>query len=89
MGDVVLKLPVREGAEAVAFGAYLNRFMAACAAKATDWGRDSDAPYLMVHSDPRADIDHKMLTFQENSAAEAFRSGWDAAARDLLAPRAN
>lgn len=88
MGDVVLKLPVREGEEALAFGAFLNRFIASYEKSAMDWA-DNDAPYLMVHSDPQADIDLKVLTFQESSAAQAFRSGWDAATRRLAAPRPN
>lgn len=89
MGDVVLKLPVREGEEALAFGAFLNRFIASYEKSAMDWAADNDAPYLMVHSDPQVDIDLKVLTFQENSTAQAFRSGWDAAARGLGAPRPN
>lgn len=88
MADVVLKLPVREGEEALAFGAFLGRFIARYENSALDRAADNDAPYLMMHSDPRAGIDLKVLTFQENSVAQAFRSGW-AAARHLSSPRPN
>jgi len=37
---------------------------------------DSDAPYLMVRSDPMADLEMKVLIFQERSAATAFSEGW-------------
>jgi len=76
--DVVLKLPVRDGEEERLFGAFLNRFIESCSDVATHWAAANDEPYLMVRSDPQADLDLKVLIFQENSVAQAFRSGWDA-----------
>lgn len=84
MGDVVIRLPVRDGQEAALFGDYLNRFLQACPDQA-GYSADNDAPYLMVHSDPQSQGDLKILTFQQGSAALAFRSGWDAAAEGLSA----
>ena len=37
---------------------------------------DSDAPYLMVRSDPMPDLEMKVLIFQEIAAAAAFSDGW-------------
>ena len=77
MGDVVLKLPVRGDQEAQLFGAFLNRFLESCAEVATRWAISHDEPYLMVRTDPQPGLDLKVLIFQENSVAQAFRSGWD------------
>lgn len=80
MGDVVLKLPVRNAEEAQRFGAFLNSFMESCSDMATRWAAVNDEPYLMVRTDPQPDLDLKVLIFQENSVAQAFRLGWDALA---------
>jgi|GEM_PF-1091024 len=82
MSDVVIRLPVRNGEEATLFGDFLNRFLHSCSAAAERWA-DNDAPYVMVHSDPQADLDLKVLTFQEKGAAQDFRTGWAAAASAL------
>ena len=75
MGDVVVKLPVRDGAEAARFGDYLLHFLQRCAGDVGLLGHD-DAPVLMVHSDPQADVDMKVLTFQQGHTAQAFSRGW-------------
>lgn len=75
MADVVVKLPVREGEEAVRFGDYLIRFLERCAEDVGLLSHD-DAPVLMVRSDPQADMDLKVLTFQEGRMAQAFSLGW-------------
>jgi hypothetical protein len=76
MGDVVVKLQVRDGEEAQLFGDYLSRFLASQGQDAELWAANSDAPYLMVHSDPLADVEVKVITFQEWRAAAAFSRGW-------------
>ncbi len=76
MTDVVIKLPVREGAEAELFGDYLNRFIERCIDLADRQAAQNDAPYLMVRSDPLTDLEMKVITFQETSAARAFSDGW-------------
>jgi hypothetical protein len=76
MADVVVTFPIREGDEAQLFGKYLNRFMESRSFEAEQMAKSSDAPYLMMHSDPRDGHDVKRLIFQENSVASAFSSGW-------------
>jgi hypothetical protein len=76
MSDVVIRFPVRDGEEAALFGDYLNRFIQNSSSAAAMQAADSDAPYLMVRSDPMADLEMKVLIFQERSAAAAFSSGW-------------
>ena len=82
LSDVVIQLPVRRGEEAQLFGAYLAQFMESLMWEVDRWA-DGEAPMLMVRSDPLADVDVKVLTFQHQSAAQAFSSGW-ARARDRL-----
>ena len=84
MGEVVVKLPVRDGEEAQLFGDYLSRFLASQGQEAELWAANSDAPYVMIHSDPLADVEMKVITFQERRAAVAFSRGW-AEARTGLA----
>jgi hypothetical protein len=84
MSDVVIQLPVQPGEEALLFGAYLAEFMESCSDEAERCAADSDAPYLMVRSDPMPDMEVKVLTFQQRSAAQAFCSGW-AMARTRIA----
>ncbi len=77
MSDVVIQLPVQTGEESELFGAYLAEFMEGCLGEADRWAEDNDAPYLMVRSDPLIDVEVKVLTFQQPSAAQAFCVGWD------------
>jgi hypothetical protein len=86
MTDVVIKFPVRDGAEADLFGNFLNRFIHDSSSMAETQAADSDAPYLMVRSDPMANLEMKVLIFQERSAAAAFSDGW-AQARGSLDAR--
>jgi hypothetical protein len=76
MSDVVVKFPVRDGEEAQLFGDYLSRFLASQGQEAELWAANSDAPYVMIHSDPMADVEMKVITFQERRAAAAFSRGW-------------
>ncbi len=76
VSDVVIQFPVRTGEEAQLFGAYLAEFMESLTGQAESWAADSDAPYLMVRSDPLKDVEVKVLTFQHPGAAQAFSSGW-------------
>jgi hypothetical protein len=85
MGEVVVKLPIHEGAEAQLFDHVLNTFIESCGPGAEQWAVDSDAPYLMVHSEPQPDVDLKVLTFQEPQAANDFSREWDAARINLTA----
>jgi hypothetical protein len=86
MADVVVTLPVREGDEAQLFGKYLNRFMESRSSEAEQMAASSDAPYLMMHSDPYDGHEVKRLIFQENSVASDFSTGW-ASARTQRAAR--
>ena len=81
MTDVVIKLPVSDGDEAALFGDYLNRFIQDSSSLAVIDAADSDAPYLMVRSDPMPDSEMKVLIFQDSSAAAAFSDGWTKACR--------
>ena len=76
MSDVVVKLPVRDDEEAQLFGDYLSRFLQSRDQEAELWAANSDAPYVMVHSDPLTDVEMKVITFQERRAAAAFSQGW-------------
>jgi hypothetical protein len=76
MADVVVKLPIREGEEAQLFGDYLNSFMESRSFEAEQMAESSDAPYLMMRSDPGFGEDVKVLIFQERTVASAFSSGW-------------
>ncbi len=81
MSDVVVQLPVQAGEEAQLFGAYLAEFMESLSTEAEEFAEESDAPYLMIRSDPLQDVEFKVLTFQKRSAAQAFCSGWAQARR--------
>jgi len=83
MCDVVVELPVRDAEEAQLFGDYLSRFLHGRDLEAELWAANSDAPYVMIHSDPRSDLEMKVITFQERRAAAAFSAGW-AMARTAL-----
>ncbi len=83
MGDVVVKLPVRPGEEAELFGSFLNSFIEGCGPQAELWAANSDAPYVMVRSDPQHGLDLKVLTFQETRVARDFAQGWAEAVSGL------
>ncbi len=74
MSDVVVELAVSTGAEADLFGAYFQRFVDRAFIQAMT--TDTDAPMLMLHSDPLRDHEVKVVIFQERDAADAFASGW-------------
>ena len=83
MSDVIVQFPVRAGKEAQLFGTYLSAFMERLSKNPALAA--ADAPWLMVRSDPLQDVDVKVLTFQETSAASDFTSGWTKALRGLAA----
>lgn len=83
MNDVVIELPVRLGAEAAAFAAYLAAFMHSRSSEAERCAASSDAPYLIMRSDPLHDSELKVLIFQHSSIAQAFSRGWAAACKGL------
>jgi hypothetical protein len=85
MGDVIVKLPVHDGEEAQLFGSFLSTFIEGCSPLAELWAAQSDAPYLMVRSDPQSDVEMKVLIFQEPDAALDFSRGWDEAKTGLAA----
>lgn len=85
MGDVVVKLPIHQGEEAELFGSFLTSFIERSEPRADRWAADSDAPYLMVRSDPQPDVDLKVLIFQEARAARDFVRGWAEALTGLTA----
>jgi hypothetical protein len=82
LSDVVIQFPVQHGEEAQLFGAYLAEFMESLMCQVDQWV-DGEAPFLMVRSDPLQDVEVKVLTFQHQSAAQAFSNGW-AEARNRL-----
>lgn len=84
MTDVVLTLPIQEGDEARLFVSYLQDYMHALETDATLMSPDSEAPFLMVHSNPSSAGEIKVITFQETHLASEFSVGWDRA-RSLLA----
>ncbi len=77
MVDVVLKFPVHDGEEAQLFGSFLNRFLESRGEETETWADRSDAPYVMVRSDPQPDVDLKVLIFQQHHIARAFSRGWE------------
>ena len=79
-----MEFPVVPGEEAQLFGAFLAEFMESRTAEAELCAEDSDAPYLMIRSDPLHNVEIKVLTFQFASAARDFCSGW-AQARTRMA----
>ena len=83
MSDVIVRFPVHPGREAQLFGTYLSQFMARLARTSELWDGDSDAPCVMVRSDPLAEFELKELTFQQDSDARDFSSGWAQARLDL------
>jgi hypothetical protein len=86
MTDIVLTLPIEAGEEAQLFGSFLNRFMESRSSEAERMALSSDAPYLMVRSDPGDGWDTKVVTFQQRSVASAFSAGW-AKARSIAQGR--
>ncbi len=76
MTDVVVTLPIKVGEEAALFGRFLNRFMESRSGDAERMAAFSNAPYMMVRSDPLDGQELKVLTFQEISVASAFSTGW-------------
>lgn len=84
MTDVVLTLPIQEGDEARLFGTYLQDYMQALATDSRLMSPGSEAPFLMVHSNPSTIGEVKVITFQETHLASEFSIGWDRA-RSVLA----
>ena len=76
MADIIVTLPVQMGEESQLFGQYFNRFTESRSFEAERMSEMSDAPYLMMRSDPGDGEEIKILTFQEDSVASAFSSGW-------------
>lgn len=86
MSDFVLTLPIKIGEEAQRFGRYLTRFMESRSFEADRLASLSDAPFLMIRSDPGDGEEIKTLTFQERSLASAFSTGWAVARSGLQSP---
>ncbi len=84
MSEVILQVPVATG-EDLLFGRFLNRFMELRTTEVERMAASSDAPYVMIHTDPAVGDAVRIVTFQEPGAAQAFKSGWAAmrASRDL------
>ncbi len=81
MAEVVLQLPV-DASEDHLFGRFLDRFMQSRSTEVERLAAESDAPYVMIHSDPALGDEMKIVTFQEAAAANDFSSGWRRARRD-------
>jgi hypothetical protein len=75
MTEVVLQLPV-DASEDHLFGRFLDRFMQSRSTEVERLAASSDAPYVMIHSDPALGTEVKIVTFQEPGAASAFSTGW-------------
>jgi len=78
MTEVVLQLRV-DVTEDLLFGRYLQRFIQSRSTEVERLAASSDAPYVMIHTDPALGEKVRIVTFQEAGAANAFSSGWDAA----------
>ncbi len=76
MTDVVIKLPIQPGEEALRFGRYLTRFMEGFSPETEERAAQSDSPLLMIRADPAAGEEAKILIFQESGMANAFSTGW-------------
>jgi hypothetical protein len=76
VSEVVVEFPVGLGDEAQAFGAYVSRFMESRSAKAERLARYAEAPFFMMRSDPLADRELKVVTFQKPDDAQDFANGW-------------
>ena len=88
MSEVVLQLAVDTN-EDLLFGRYLNAFMESRSTEVERLSASSDAPYVMVHTDPAVGDAVRIVTFQEPGAAQAFKSGWTATrARQYMQPAA-
>ena len=88
MSEVVLQLAV-DTDEDLLFGRYLNAFMESRSTEVERLAASSDAPYVMVHTDPAVGDAVRIITFQEPGAAQAFKSGWAATrARRAMQPAA-
>jgi hypothetical protein len=77
MTDVVIRFPMGSDQEADLFSRYLNRFMEQRSFNPPEATDAADAPYLIMHTDPRPDQELKIVTFQHRKVAEAFCSGWE------------
>jgi hypothetical protein len=75
MAEVVLQLPVAANEDQI-FGRFLDRFMESRSRDVERMASSSDAPYLMIHTDPALGEFMRILTFQEADAASAFSTGW-------------
>jgi hypothetical protein len=86
MTDIVLTVPVADGEEDRLFGRFLDRFIEMAATGLMGDAPDdaSDAPLLMVRSDPRPGGAVKQVIFQEPAAADAISRGWHRALRNQL-----
>ena len=74
MVDVVVTVPVCAGEEDRLFGRFLGRFLETCALDKAI--AETDAPFVMVRSDPSLGGAVKVVIFQETRAADAFSRGW-------------
>lgn len=81
MSDIVVRLEMRDAADADAFGDYLKRFVADLAGQTTRSFAPLDAPPLMVRSEPLRDAELRVVTFQAPQDASAFARGWRRARR--------
>lgn len=75
MAEVVLQLPVTASEDFI-FGRFLERFMESRVREVERMAASSDAPYLMIHTDPALGDAVRIVTFQEADAASAFSTGW-------------
>jgi hypothetical protein len=79
VGDVVLKMSLRTLEEADAFSGFLTRFLGACGEAVDHLAAPSEAPFVMVTTEPGPETDLRTVTFQEPDLAAAFARGWDCA----------
>lgn len=76
-GDVVLKMTLRTLEEGEAFAGFLTRFLDGCGEAMDRLTAPTEAPFMMVTSEPAGDSDLRTVTFQEPALAAAFSKGWD------------
>lgn len=84
MTDVVVTLAVLPGEEDRLFGQFISQFIEGRSDEVAQFAVDSDAPYLMVRSDPALGEAVRLVIFQAAETASAFCSGWNQARRQRV-----
>jgi hypothetical protein len=77
--EVVLRMTLRTLEEAEVFSRVLTRFLETCVTAVDRLVSPTEAPFVMVTSEPIGALDVRTLTFVEPAMAQAFASAWNGA----------